>query len=93
MILTRRSALTGIGVASIVRITLFLAALGIVAQTDILASANPPAAVFEAAAGGGGRRIFGIVMWAAAPSISAGRPIIASTRPCASPAAATRRAG
>lgn len=62
----QRSALTGIGVASIVRITLFMAALGIVAQTDILASANPPAAVFEAAAGGGGRRIFGIVMWAAA---------------------------
>jgi Mn2+/Fe2+ NRAMP family transporter len=62
----QRSALTGIGVASVVRVMLFLAALGIVAQADVLGSANPPAAVFEAAAGGAGRRIFGIVMWAAA---------------------------
>ncbi|HEX6309385.1 MAG TPA: NRAMP family divalent metal transporter [Longimicrobiales bacterium] len=62
----QRSALTGIGVATVVRITLFLAALGVVAGTDILSAANPPAAVFEAAAGTLGRRLFGIVMWAAA---------------------------
>lgn len=62
----RRSALTGIGVATLVRVTLFLAALGVVAGTDILSAANPPAAVFEAAAGSAGRRMFGIVMWAAA---------------------------
>jgi Mn2+/Fe2+ NRAMP family transporter len=62
----RRSALTGIGVASFVRIALFLAALGVVARTDILGAANPPAAVFEAAAGAAGRRVFGLVMWAAA---------------------------
>jgi Mn2+/Fe2+ NRAMP family transporter len=62
----QRSALTGIGVASLVRIALFLAALGVVSRTDILAASNPPAAVFEAAAGAVGRRLFGIVMWAAA---------------------------
>jgi Mn2+/Fe2+ NRAMP family transporter len=62
----QRSALTGIGVASAIRILLFLAALGVVAGTDILASANPPAALFEAAAGSTGRRLFGVVMWAAA---------------------------
>jgi Mn2+/Fe2+ NRAMP family transporter len=62
----QRSALTGIGVASFVRVALFLAALGVVASADILGAANPPAAVFEAAAGAPGRRIFGVVMWAAA---------------------------
>lgn len=62
----QRSALTGIGVASAIRILLFLAALGVVAGTDILASSNPPAALFDAAAGTTGRRLFGVVMWAAA---------------------------
>lgn len=62
----QRSALTGIGLATIIRVTLFLAALGVVARVDILAAGNPPAAVFEAAAGGIGRRLFGVVMWAAA---------------------------
>jgi Mn2+/Fe2+ NRAMP family transporter len=62
----QKSALTGIGVASFVRVALFLAALGVIAKADILGAANPPAAVFEAAGGAAGRRIFGIVMWAAA---------------------------
>jgi Mn2+/Fe2+ NRAMP family transporter len=62
----QRSALTGIGVASFVRVALFLAGLGVVAHADILGAANPPAAVFEAAAGAIGRRLFGVVMWAAA---------------------------
>lgn len=62
----QKSALTGIGVASFVRVALFLAALGVIAKADILGAANPPAAVFEAAAGAAGRRIFGVVMWAAA---------------------------
>ncbi|MGH7465505.1 MAG: NRAMP family divalent metal transporter, partial [Longimicrobiales bacterium] len=62
----QRSALTGIGLASIVRIALFLAALGVVARVDILGAANPPAAVFEEAAGSIGRRLFGLAMWAAA---------------------------
>jgi Mn2+/Fe2+ NRAMP family transporter len=61
------SALTGIGVASIIRVLLFLAALGVVsAGADIAGAANPPGALFEAAAGRIGRRIFGVVMWAAA---------------------------
>jgi len=63
----QRSALTGIGLATLVRVTLFLAALGVVtAGADILNATNPPAAVFDAAAGAIGRRLFGIVMWAAA---------------------------
>lgn len=62
----QRSALTGIGVASAIRVLLFLAALGVVTQTDILGAANPPAALFDAAAGTIGRRLFGIVMWSAA---------------------------
>jgi Mn2+/Fe2+ NRAMP family transporter len=62
----QRSALMGIGVATVIRVTLFLAALGVVARADILGAANPPAAVFEAAAGQIGRRLFGVVMWAAA---------------------------
>ncbi|MEX1184127.1 MAG: NRAMP family divalent metal transporter [Gemmatimonadota bacterium] len=62
----QRSAITGIGVASVIRVLLFLAALGVITQTDILGADNPPAAVFQAAAGDIGRRIFGLVMWAAA---------------------------
>jgi len=62
----QRSALSGIGIATIIRITLFLAALGVVMHVDVLASDNPPAAVFESAAGSIGRMLFGIVMWAAA---------------------------
>jgi Mn2+/Fe2+ NRAMP family transporter len=62
----QRSALTGIGVASAIRVLLFLTALGVVAHTDILGTANPPAALFEAAAGSTGRRLFGVIMWAAA---------------------------
>ena len=61
-----RSAALGIGVASLMRVVLFLAALGIVAQGLALDPANPPASVFQHAAGGLGYRLFGIVMWAAA---------------------------
>jgi Mn2+/Fe2+ NRAMP family transporter len=61
-----RAATTAIGVASLMRIILFLAALGVVSQGVALDPANPPAAVFRAAAGGAGYRLFGIVMWSAA---------------------------
>ncbi len=61
-----RSAGLGIGVASVLRIVLFLAALGIVSQGLALDPANPPASVFRLAAGEAGYRIFGVVMWAAA---------------------------
>jgi Mn2+/Fe2+ NRAMP family transporter len=61
-----KSSISAIGIASIMRIFLFLAALGIVAQGLTLDPANPPASVFKLAAGNVGYKIFGIVMWAAA---------------------------
>lgn len=61
-----RSAALGIGVASAMRVLLFLAALGVVAGGTTLGTENPAAAVFDAAAGPTGRRIFGVIMWAAA---------------------------
>ena len=61
-----RSSVTAIGIASIMRIFLFLAALGIVAQGLALDPNNPPASVFQHAAGNIGYKLFGIVMWAAA---------------------------
>ncbi|MBB5325622.1 Mn2+/Fe2+ NRAMP family transporter [Anoxybacillus tepidamans] len=61
-----RSAISAIGVASIMRVVLFLAALGVVAKGLALDSSNPPASVFQLAAGNIGYKLFGIVMWAAA---------------------------
>ena len=61
-----RSALSAIGIASLMRVVLFLAALGIVAQGLALDATNPPASVFRHATGEVGYRIFGVVMWAAA---------------------------
>jgi Mn2+/Fe2+ NRAMP family transporter len=62
---TRSSALA-IGIASLMRILLFLGALGVVARGLILDPANPAASVFRFAAGQVGYRLFGVVMWAAA---------------------------
>ena len=61
-----RTAVAGIGIASLMRILLFLAALGVVAQGATLDPANPPASAFAHAAGEIGERFFGAVMWAAA---------------------------
>ena len=61
-----RSASLAIGVASIMRVVLFLGALGVVAAGAKLDPANPSADVFRRVAGGVGYRIFGLVMWAAA---------------------------
>jgi Mn2+/Fe2+ NRAMP family transporter len=61
-----RSAAFGIGVATLMRVVLFLAALGVVSQGRGLDPANPPASVFRLAAGHLGYRLFGAVMWAAA---------------------------
>lgn len=61
-----RAATLGIGVASLMRILLFLATLGVVAHGATLDPANPPASAFQHAAGAIGQRIFGVVMWAAA---------------------------
>ncbi len=66
---TRRvsnSAATAIGVASVMRILLFLAALGVVMQGLKIDESNPPASVFRLAAGNIGYKLFGIVIWSAA---------------------------
>ncbi len=61
-----RSAVSGITIASIMRIFLFLATLGVVSQGLVLDATNPPASVFKLAAGPLGYRLFGVVMWSAA---------------------------
>ena len=61
-----KSAATAIGVASVMRILLFLAALGVVMQGLKIDAGNPPASVFQLAAGNIGYKLFGIVIWAAA---------------------------
>jgi Mn2+/Fe2+ NRAMP family transporter len=61
-----RAASLAIGVASIMRIVLFLGALGVVAAGATLDPANPPADVFRRVLGTAGFRIFGVIMWAAA---------------------------
>ncbi|HBB57442.1 MAG TPA: hypothetical protein DCZ87_02065, partial [Chitinophagaceae bacterium] len=61
-----RSAVTAIVLASIMRILLFLAALGVVAKGISLGTDNPAATVFKEAAGVIGFKLFGIVMWCAA---------------------------
>lgn len=61
-----RSAVMGISVASLVRVCLFLASLGIIAQGLSIDDSNPTASVFKLAAGAFGYRLFGLVMFAAA---------------------------
>lgn len=61
-----RAAGQAIGIASLMRVVLFLAALGVVSRGGVLDPANPPASVFRLATGEVGYRIFGVVMWAAA---------------------------
>jgi Mn2+/Fe2+ NRAMP family transporter len=61
-----RAATLAIGIASLMRALLFLAALGVVSRGAALDPANPPASAFRLATGELGYRIFGIVMWAAA---------------------------
>ncbi len=61
-----RSAVMGISVASLVRICLFLASLGILSQGLSIDEGNPTASVFQLAAGNFGYKLFGLVMFAAA---------------------------
>lgn len=61
-----RSSIYAIGIASLMRIILFLAVLGVVSKGLSLDPGNPPASVFQLAAGNVGYKIFGVVMWAAA---------------------------
>lgn len=60
------SAVSGITVASIIRVFLFLAALGVVSKGLVLDASNPPASVFQLAAGNVGYKLFGVVMLSAA---------------------------
>ncbi len=61
-----QSAVSAILIASIMRVILFIAALGIVWQGIALSNGNPAATVFESAAGTLGYKIFGLVLWSAA---------------------------
>jgi Mn2+/Fe2+ NRAMP family transporter len=60
------SAITAISLASLMRILLFLAALGVVMSGASLDLSNPAASVFKIAVGDAGYKLFGIVLWAAA---------------------------
>ena len=61
-----QSALLAIGIASLMRIVLFVAALGVVHRGLALDPTNPPASVFRHVTGEMGYKIFGVVMWSAA---------------------------
>ena len=63
-----RSAVMGISVASLVRVFLFLASLGIVAKGLSIDPGNPTGSVFQLAAGNIGYKLFGLVMFSAAVS-------------------------
>lgn len=60
------SAVMGISVASLVRIFLFLASLGIISQGLIIDKENPTGSVFQLAAGTWGLKLFGLVMFSSA---------------------------
>ena len=61
-----KSAILGMSVATIVRIFLFLAVLGVVSLGNQLGAGNPAADAFKIAAGTVGYKIFGLVFLAAA---------------------------
>lgn len=61
-----KSAVSAILIASLMRVLLFIAALGIVWQGISLDPGNPAATVFQSAAGQTGYKIFGLVLWSAA---------------------------
>lgn len=58
-------AATGIGVASLIRILLFLAGLAVVSVGYKLDPSNPAASIFKYAAGNFGYKFFGILLFAA----------------------------
>jgi len=60
-----KGALSAIGLASIMRLLLFIAALGVVSKGFTLDPSNPAASVFKLASGEIGYKIFGVVIWAA----------------------------
>lgn len=66
--LVTRAAVTGIATTGVVRICLFLAALGVVSQGLSLDPSNPAASVFSHSMGTVGYKIFGVVLLAASVS-------------------------
>lgn len=60
-----KSSISAILIASIMRVVLFLAVLGVVAQGVALDPKNPAATPFQHVAGNLGLMLFGIVIWAA----------------------------
>jgi len=60
-----KGALSAIGLASVMRLLLFIAALGVVNKGFTLDAGNPAASVFKLASGEIGYKIFGVVIWAA----------------------------
>ena len=61
-----KASISGIAVTGVMRIILFLGALGVVAAGHKLGNDNPAAEIFRAAAGNVGYKFFGIVLWIAA---------------------------
>ena len=61
-----RSSIMGIGIATLVRVLLFLAVLGVVIKGVTLAAENPAADAFRQGAGEIGYRFFGLVLLSAA---------------------------
>jgi len=62
-----KSSVSGIAIASVMRILLFAAVLGVVVNIGKpLGSANPAAEAFRLGAGNVGYRLFGVVLWSAA---------------------------
>lgn len=64
--LVNTSAVMGVSVASLVRIFLFLASLGVISKGLIIDQGNPTGSIFQLAAGNLGYRLFGLVMFSAA---------------------------
>lgn len=60
-----RGALSAIGLASLMRLLLFLAVLGVITAGAKLDAGNPMASVFKFAAGNVGYKLFGVIIWAA----------------------------
>ncbi len=60
-----KGALSAIGLASVMRLLLFIAALGVVSTGAKLDPTNPAASVFQLASGQFGYKVFGLVIWAA----------------------------
>lgn len=61
-----KGSVMGIVIASIMRICLFLAVLGVVSKGFVLDPENPAASAFKYGAGMIGYKFFGVVLWAAA---------------------------